>query len=144
MENKPNIAFTVYGEPVPQGRPRAGKTRNGKVVMYDPDNSRDYKQYVALVASQHRPNELIDKPVSLTVKVYKPIPQSWPKKRQERAAEGLERPTSKPDLSNYIKGVEDAIEGIILKNDSQVVDYGKSGKWYSREPRIEVSLKELG
>lgn len=112
--------------------------------MYDPDNSRDYKQYVALVASQHRPDRLIDKPVSLTVKVYKTIPPSWSKKRQERAAEGLERPTSKPDLSNYIKVVEDAIEGILLKNDSQVVDYGKSGKWYSQVPRIEVSLRELG
>ncbi|MNU11384.1 Endodeoxyribonuclease RusA [compost metagenome] len=53
------------------------------------------------------------------------------------------RPKSKPDLSNYIKGIEDAIEGILLKNDSQVVDYGKSGKWYSDRPRIEVIVEEI-
>lgn len=137
------IAFTVYGEPVAQGRPRAGKTQNGDVVMYDPAKSKDYKQYVRLIASQHRRDELINVAVSLTVKVYRPIPESWSKLKQQKALSGYLRPASKPDLSNYIKGVEDAIEGILLKNDSQVVDYGKSGKWYSDNPRIEITVEEI-
>ena len=137
------IEFTVYGEPVAQGRPRAGKTARGDVVMFDPGKSKDYKRYVAMIASQHRPKQLIEQPVSLTVKVYRPIPGSWSKVKQAKAENGALLPTSKPDLSNYIKGVEDAIEGIILKNDSQVVNYGESGKWYSQNPRIEVTIKEV-
>lgn len=37
------IEFTIYGEPVAQGRPRA-TTINGMVRMYDPKKSRDFKQ----------------------------------------------------------------------------------------------------
>lgn len=135
------IAFQVYGEPVAQGRPRAGKNKTtGDVVMYDPAKSKNYKNYVAFIASQHRPKFLIESAITLSVKVYRPIPASWSKADKENARSGIKRPTSKPDLSNYIKGVEDAIEGILLKNDSQVVDYGDSGKWYSENPRIEVGV----
>lgn len=136
------ISFTVYGEPVAQGRPRAGKSKSGDVVMYDPAKSKNYKQYVRLTATQYRPSALIESAVSLTVKVYRPIPK-LSKVKHRQAIEGVLRPKSKPDLSNYIKGVEDAIEGVLLKNDSQVVDYGDSGKWYSDNPRIEITIKEL-
>ena len=136
------IQFTVFGNPQAQGRPR-GAIQNGKVRMYDPTDSKNYKQYVGMIASQHRPKELIESAVSLTVKVYRPIPK-LSKAKHRQAVEGILRPKSKPDLSNYIKGVEDAIEGILLKNDSQVVDYGESGKWYSDTPRIEIILREVG
>lgn len=135
------ITFTVYGEPQAQGRPR-GAIQNGRVRMYDPTDSKNYKQYVSLIASQHRPIELIESAVSLTVKVYRPIPK-LSKVKHQQAVEGTLRPKSKPDLSNYIKGVEDALEGILLKNDSQVVDYGDSGKWYGEVPRIEITLREV-
>jgi len=137
------IKFTVYGEPTAQGRPRGSVSSRGKVVMYDPAKSKDYKQYVSLVASQHKPKSMIEFPVSLTVKVFRPIPASWTKSKQRQAVEGVLRPVSKPDLSNYIKGVEDALEGVLLRNDSQVVDYGKSGKWYSDNPRIEIEICEV-
>jgi Holliday junction resolvase RusA-like endonuclease len=136
------IKFIVYGEPVPQGRPRAS-SQNGNIRMYDPAKSADYKKYVGLIASQHRPSSLIESAVSLTVKVYRPIPK-LSKIKHKQAVEGILRPVSKPDLSNYIKGVEDAIEGILLKNDSQVIDYGQSGKWYGEVPRIEIEIKEVG
>ena len=139
------IEFTVFGKPVAQGRPRAGRTFSGDVVLFDPTNSKEYKRYIALLASQHRPTELISEAVSLTVKVFRPIPQKYmTKPKLAEIEKGTLRPASKPDLSNYIKGIEDAIEGIILKNDSQVVDYEGSGKWYSSTPRIEVQIREVG
>ena len=132
------IKFIVYGEPVAQGRPR-GTVLNDKVRMYDPARSSDYKKYVGFIASQHRPPNLIELAVSLTVKVFRPIPK-LNKVKHQQAVEGILRPVSKPDLSNYIKGVEDAIEGILIRNDSQVIDYGQSGKWYGEVPRIEVEI----
>jgi Holliday junction resolvase RusA-like endonuclease len=137
------ITFTVYGKPVAQGRPRAGKTFSGNVVLYDPGKSKNYKQMVGLVAMKHRPPELIKDAVNITVKVFRPIPKSMPKYKREKALKGVLRPTSKPDLSNYIKGIEDAIEGILLANDSQIVSYDGSGKWYSDTPRIEVEIIEV-
>lgn len=135
------ISFTVYGEPVAQGRPRAS-TVNGQVRMYDPAKSKDFKKYVKLVASQHRPESLITGPVAMKVKIYKPSLKNFSKKKVLAAEKGDLRPLTKPDVDNYVKGVKDALKSVIWKDDSQVVDLHIS-KWYSETPRIEITITEL-
>ena len=50
-------------------------------------------------------------------------------------------PESKPDLSNYIKGIEDASEGLVVKNDSCIVGYHNTWKIYClKMPRVEFEL----
>ncbi|WLR44526.1 RusA family crossover junction endodeoxyribonuclease (plasmid) [Bacillus carboniphilus] len=134
------IEFTVYGEPVAQGRPRAS-TRNGQVRMYDPIKSRDFKQYVKLVASQHKPTKLLEGPLSLEVIVYKPSLKKFSKKKKVAAEQGKLRPITKPDVDNYVKGVKDALNKVIWNDDSQVVDL-KVSKFYSEEPRVEIKVEE--
>lgn len=136
------IKFTVYGEPVAQGRPRAS-TINGHVKMYDPKKSREFKQYVRLVASQHRPQELLTGPLKMKVKVFKPTLKSFSQKKKAAAEKGEIRPTTKPDVDNYIKSVFDGLNQVIWKDDSQVVDLQVS-KFYSENPRIEVEIEEIG
>lgn len=63
------ILFEIPGEAVAQGRPRAGKSFNGKTVLYDPEKSRDFKQYVKLVAGHYAPKELITGPIRLFVDI---------------------------------------------------------------------------
>ncbi|MBB6446488.1 RusA family crossover junction endodeoxyribonuclease [Bacillus benzoevorans] len=135
------IKFTVYGTPVAQGRPRA-TTVNGNVRMYDPAKSRDFKKYVRLVASEHRPPSLLDGPLAMKVNIYKPSLKSFSKKKTMAAEKGELRPVTKPDVDNYVKGIKDALKSVIWKDDSQVVDLHIS-KWYSETPRIEVSIKEI-
>ena len=135
------IKFTILGEPVAQGRPRAG-IRNGKVNMRDPMKSRNFKQYVRLVASQNAPEELLEGPLFLEVKVYKPLLKKFSKKKRLEAEQGLIRPATKPDVDNYAKGILDGLNSVLWKDDNQVVDLHVS-KWYSEKPRIEVTVKEL-
>jgi Holliday junction resolvase RusA-like endonuclease len=135
------IKFTVYGEPVAQGRPRA-TTINGHVRMYDPKKSNDFKKYVKLVASQYRPEELITGPIAMKVSIYKPSLKSFSKKKKIEAEKGDLRPITKPDVDNYVKGIKDALKSVIWKDDSQVVDLYIS-KWYSEKPRIEIEISEL-
>lgn len=135
------ISFTVYGEPVAQGRPRAS-TFGGFVRMYDPKKSSDYKDYVRLAASEHAPEKLIEGPVALQLRVYKPIPKSFSGKKAARAEAGELRPTSKPDVDNYVKGIKDALKGVIWKDDSQVVELS-AGKYYGQRPRVEISIREV-
>lgn len=135
------IKFTVYGEPVAQGRPRAS-TVNGHVRMYDPKKSRDYKHYVRLAASQHKPKELLTGPLKMKVKVFRPTLKSFSKKKKKQAEEGTLRPTTKPDVDNYVKAIKDALNSVIWKDDSQVVDLQVS-KFYSENPRIEVEIDEV-
>ncbi|MCY8465053.1 RusA family crossover junction endodeoxyribonuclease [Bacillus atrophaeus] len=137
------IKFTVYGEPVAQGRPR-GSIRNGKVHMRDPAKSKYFKQYVALIASQHQPKNIINGPVAMDVKVYRPMAKSVSNssKKKEKAEKGLLRLTTKPDVDNYVEGVKDALNHLIYKDDSQEVDL-KVSKFYSEDPKMEVMIIEV-
>ncbi|NWL89590.1 RusA family crossover junction endodeoxyribonuclease [Paenibacillus sp. 79R4] len=135
------IQFTVYGEPVAQGRPKFS-TAGGFAKAYDPAKSRDYKDYVRLAATEHAPEVPLEGPVGMVLTVYRSTPKSFSKKRAAMAEAGQIQPTSKPDVDNYLKGVKDALKGIIWRDDSQVVEVF-ARKRYSARPRIEVKIKEL-
>ena len=137
------IKFTVYGEPVAQGRPKAAVVK-GRAMVYDPKKSRDFKRDVKAVAQGHVPEKLIDGPIELTIKIFRPIPKSLSKKKKEQALAGDLLPTKKPDLKNYVAGIEDALENVLYANDSQIVRYGPdTGKYYGDPPRIEVEVKPV-
>lgn len=109
--------------------------------MYDPKKSRDYKDYVKLAATEHAPLQLLDGPLALEVRIYRPTPKSFSKKKLEAAERGAIRPTTKPDTDNYLKGVKDALKNVIWKDDSQVVSVHAS-KWYSSRPRVEITITD--
>lgn len=135
------IQFTVYGEPVAQGRPKFS-TIGGFPRAYDPKKSRDFKDYVRLAATEHAPAALLEGPLGIAVTAFRSTPKSFSKKKAVAAELGEILPVSKPDADNYLKGVKDALKGVIWKDDSQVVD-AFVRKRYSARPRIEVMIKEL-
>ncbi len=135
------ILFEIPGEPVAQGRPRAGKTRRGKTVLYDPVKSKNFKQFVRLVAAKYAPKELITGPIKLHVDVYRPTPKRLQTKpKQALINSGELRPTVKPDVDNYVKGVKDGLNKVIWQDDSQVVDLTVR-KFYSLSPKVVVCIK---
>ncbi|CEG28107.1 RusA family crossover junction endodeoxyribonuclease [Bacillus sp. B-jedd] len=135
------IEFTVYGEPVAQGRPRFS-SHGGITRVYDPAKSRDFKKYVRLVASQHRPVKLLQGPLKLFVTIYRPTLRKFSKKKLAAAEQGELRPITKPDVDNYVKAVKDACNKVIWNDDSQVVDL-YVGKYYSENPRVHIRILEL-
>ena len=132
----------VLGEPIAQGRPRFSR-QGGFVKAYDPPRSRDYKQYIKLVAREDAPEVPVTGAVQLSLKIYRAIPKSMSKCKREAAIAGRLRPTTKPDVSNILKGVEDALKGLWYADDSQMVGYGVLGKWYAERPRIEIAMQVL-
>lgn len=137
------LKFEVPGSPIGQGRPKFS-TINGHAVAYDPEKSRNYKAYVKLLATQAMREQgftMIDGPCCLDILAFFEVPKSKSKKFKERALMGLERPTKKPDLSNIIKGIEDALNGLAYKDDSSIV-FLSIAKYYSEVPRVEVILQE--
>ena len=133
------IKFTVYGEPVAQGRPRFN-TESGRA--YDPAKSRNYKSIGRDAALEVRPVVPLDKPLDVTIKIFKSIPKSFSKKKAVMAQNRAIRPTTKPDVSNVCKGIEDALNGLIWKDDSQIVNLLVK-KFYSDTPRVEIEIEEL-
>jgi Holliday junction resolvase RusA-like endonuclease len=138
------IKLVIYGNPVAQGRPKFS-TANGFVRAYDPAKSRDYKTYLRILAfDEMKDRHLFDGPLSLSIRIFRNTPKGFSKKKRELAEHGEIRPVTKPDVSNYIKGIEDALNGIVWKDDGQVVAYKEPfGKYYSSTPRIEIEVGEL-
>ena len=137
------LKFEIPGSPIGQGRPKFS-TVNGHAVAYDPEKSRNYKAYVKLLATQAMKEqgfEMIEGPCSLDILAFFEVPKSKSKKFKERALEGLERPTKKPDIDNIVKAIQDALNKLAYKDDSSIV-YLSVGKYYSDVPRVEVILRE--
>lgn len=137
------LKFEVPGSPIGQGRPKFS-TINGHAKAYDPEKSRNYKAYVKLLATQAMREQgftMIEGPCCLDILAFFEVPKSKSKKFKERALMGLERPTKKPDLSNIVKGIEDALNGLAYKDDSSIVCLSVA-KCYSEIPRVEVILRE--
>lgn len=76
------IQFTVYGEPVAQGRPKFS-TAGGFPRAYDPAKSRDYKDYVRLAASEYAPAALLEGPLGIAVTAFRSTPKSFSQKKQQ-------------------------------------------------------------
>jgi Holliday junction resolvase RusA-like endonuclease len=135
------ISFIIPGEAVPQARPKFARQGNF-VRAYDPEKSRNYKAYVRMLAAEAYQGPPLEGPVSLCVTVYRQPPSSWSKSKIAHALAKHIRPITKPDLSNVVKGIEDALKGLVWRDDSQVVDLYFQ-KWYSNDPKVEVEIHEI-
>lgn len=139
-----SIKFTIPGEPCAQGRPRF-TTKSGYVKAYDPAKSRNYKafvRYIATDAAKMQGWSYTDKALFMAVKAVLSVPKSKSKKWQLAALRGEIRPTKKPDNTNLVKGIEDALSGCIYADDKQIVS-SRISKWYGTEPCVEVTIKTL-
>lgn len=135
------IEIVIPGEAEPQGRPRA-TIAGGRVRVYDPAKSRNYKEYVALIARQNAPEKPLSGSLRVRVEIYRGMLKSFSRQKKKLAEARLLRPTTKPDLDNSAKSVLDACNGIIYKDDAQIVDLSVS-KFYSENPRVEIRVEEI-
>lgn len=115
------IEFTIPGTPVAKGRPKFA--RRGKfVTTYSPAKTVNYESLVKDMATNAMGNK---KPLdgAVTVKIELEIipPISWSKKKRAQAFANIIHPTSRPDVDNYGKICLDGMNGIVFKDDSQVV-----------------------
>ena len=62
-------------------------------------------------------------------------------KRPKSASKRIHH-TVKPDLSNLVKSVEDALNGIVYVDDAQIVELSVI-KVYDSAPGIEVFIEEI-
>jgi Holliday junction resolvase RusA-like endonuclease len=86
-------------------------------------------------------SEPLETPVNLYLYIRAPIPKSYSKKKVADCLNGLEKPIKKPDASNVLKSVEDAMNGVVYKDDCQIVNFHVS-KVYSSQSGIDVCVKE--
>jgi Holliday junction resolvase RusA-like endonuclease len=66
---------------------------------------------------------LLTGPLGLSVNVWY--------ERPKRSKDDQFYKTSKPDLSNIIKNIEDSLNKVVWQDDAKVALYGQSGKYYT-------------
>ena len=139
-----DIDIVIYGDPVPQGRPRF--SRNGHT--YSPQRSADYRQWVRLNMINHvrkYAQKPLEKAVLLYITFYLGIPTSWSKQKRMEAAQGLIRPTGKRsgDLDNLVKMIQDAGNGILWADDSIITDLVTKKRYTAELARVEITATEV-
>lgn len=96
-----SITLTIPGPPVGKARARRGKYGH----FYTPERTREYEQDVRWeFINKYAGMAPWEGPVTLLVKAH------------------VKTPTAKPDGSNILKLIEDALNRLAYKDDAQVVD----------------------
>lgn len=149
------ISFYVQGTPIPQPRPQVS-TQGGFARAFVPKKHpvHAWREAVrvgacgALAISWLSGRAPVAGPLALSVKLYLPRPKSHygtgrNAAKVKRSAPAL--PAVRPDLDNYLKAIQDALDGVLWKDDGQVVQI-TAAKLYAdgREPGATITVKQAG
>lgn len=137
------IYLVVPGEPCGKQRARTFYDRRaGRVVSKTPEKTKNYEILIReLFAVKYEGFRPLVGSARLRVNIYRGIPKSESRKRAEKMEATIIRPTTRPDASNVLKSVEDALNGLAYLDDSQIIEILVQ-KYYSRTPRVEITLEE--
>lgn len=137
------ITIICYSRPEPQGSSRAftPKGWNRPVITSANKGLKSFRQELskaAIVAMKDAGlSELLfgkHEPIEMSFDFYFSRPASVPKKRTCHVI--------RPDLSKLVRAAEDSLTGIVYKDDSQIVRYGKTEKHYGVPERVELTVRE--
>jgi len=132
------IEFTIPGVAVGKASPRVGKHGT-----YYPKATKEWLHFVRDLASRVAPPEPWTCPVELDIMVSIEPPASWSSLKRNLALAGSIRPTSRPDVDNYAKGVSDGCNGVIWVDDAQVVELHVS-KTFRSTAETHVTVRPIG
>jgi Holliday junction resolvase RusA-like endonuclease len=144
------LTFTVNGVAQPAGSKRAFLNRKTKRMMVADSNpkARPWKAEVAdaarlaMLAQAVTPNgTLVDGPLALDLTFVVPRPKGhFGVKGVRPSAPAF--PTVRPDVLKLARGVEDALTGIVWRDDAQIVSE-QLHKIYGEPARVIVRVVRL-
>ena len=125
----PVVSFLLRIDPVPASRPRV--TRNG--ISYYADPYKSFKKDAPAIIRSTYKSEPITGLVNVHIKCYVLRPKT------------TKLLTPRPDVDNYAKAVLDAMNGIVLEDDRQVVKLVVEKCWAAvgADGGIEVGIERI-
>ena len=135
------MKITIQGEPVAKKRPRFF-VKQGKKLAYNAQSDIESEIAWKLKAAKLEAN-FNDSAVAYEIEIrffFRPPPK--PKKDREAKLAGLIHHTIKPDLDNLEKHILDCANGVLYRDDAQIVKLSSS-KHYCENPRTEIKITAL-
>lgn len=140
------INFLVVGEARPAGSKQAFPFRkqNGSLgvrVAHDNPHTKDWMSQVAEAARKAYNGPLLDGPIRLELSFKRPRPKGHYGRHGVRLSAPA-YPTTRPDTVKLTRAVEDALTGVLWRDDSQVVEhllFKAWGEFYG----VYVTVEEL-
>jgi Holliday junction resolvase RusA-like endonuclease len=147
------LKFVVYGEAQPAGSKRSFAVRRkengawvptGKNIVVDANPKADeWKRTVTQAVGVAMQGPILDGPVALDALFFRARPRSHHNSQGFVRASAPAYPTTRPDRGKLLRSVEDALTGLVWRDDSQVVE-GNVGKRYGTPARVELTVTALG
>ncbi len=100
-----------------------------RTSIFNPQEMKNYQNLISILAKNQHKGDPLEGP--LIVSFY--FVRSKPKSSKKLV------PWTKPDNTNYTKNVEDALNGIIWKDDAMIVD-SHIYKRYGTTPMIKIEV----
>lgn len=143
---RPSVTFFVAGIAKPAGSKRGFFIpKINRVVITDAcKGSKDWKTDVKHEAQLRYEGELWDCPIHLTLIFTVTRPKGHFKSGKNSAFlkdNSPVWPTTRPDVLKLARAVEDALTGIIWKDDSQIV-HEVLIKRYGDRPGVDINIRE--
>ena len=131
------IKLIIPGEPVAKARPRV--TKYG---TYTPQKTKDYEELVKWTCRNQYKDKPLEGPLRVDISFYMYIPKNTSKRRRTLKESKIILPVKRPDIDNLAKSITDALNGLVYKDDNQIVELHLY-KYYSKEERAEVTITEI-
>ena len=140
------MEIVIYGEPVPQGRPKFASF-GGHVHAYDPAKSKNYKQLVRFWVTQYLKKldgfTPYENALCVDLTFYLGIPTSWSKQKRIQASQGQIRPIVRNgDIDNMVKAILDANNGLLWVDDAIITDLSARKRYTEDLARVVLKVTE--
>ena len=143
MTADPFLTVHLAGPVVGKGRPKFSRLPGGGVAARTPEKTKRYESDVKVAASQQmQGRQLLESPARVHLRVACEIPSGWAAWKRAAALKGDVRPTTKPDLDNVLKGIMDAFNGVVWRDDVYATSVSIT-KFYDTKPGLTVEVYEL-
>lgn len=141
------LAFTVIGKPEPAGSKRAFVIPGTHRATVSDANKKSapWKQEVASRGhAEHGDRPLMGGPLAVSFRFYRVRPAGHTgSKGLTKAGRETPYPVSKPDALKLARGIEDALTGVVYRDDAQIVEEHLF-KFWGEPARVEIEIEELG
>lgn len=149
-KTEPDFTFTAYGHPVTAGSKRAFRSKSGRMIVTD-DNpaQKGWQNNVSDAAMRVVDEEgwefVRDTPLAVGMTFYLSRPKGhFGTGRNAGVLKDSAQafPAKKPDTMKLVRAVEDALSGVLWRDDALIVD-SRGVKLYGEPERVEVRVRLL-